>query len=171
MIYGFISSLDDETTKVFFRSKKIRGNNIYNAGSLGALTSVLQSGDVVYTVSCNRFICLEKEHEELIDIMDECYDVKLDELDIVEDIMHWYPLFYFPNGDAFCLDIRNGTVVFYEHEIYEGEKNLHGLLIATSINDLYEKWSGFHFKDVYDWSEVVNEEGIDLSCEVIRKYL
>ena len=116
-------------------------------------------------------ICLEKEHEELIDIMDECYDVKLDELDIVEDIMHWYPLFYFPNGDAFCLDIRNGTVVFYEHEIYEGEKNLHGLLIATSINDLYEKWSGFHFKDVYDWSEVVNEEGIDLSCEVIRKYL
>ncbi|WP_156059339.1 hypothetical protein [Acetivibrio ethanolgignens] len=24
MIYGFISSLDDETTKVFFRSKKIR---------------------------------------------------------------------------------------------------------------------------------------------------
>ena len=47
MIYGFISSLDDETTKVFFRSKKIRGNNIYNA--------VLESGDVVYTVSCNRF--------------------------------------------------------------------------------------------------------------------
>ncbi len=55
MIYGFISSLDDETTKVFFRSKKIRGNNIYNSGSLGELTSVLQSGDVVYTVSCNRF--------------------------------------------------------------------------------------------------------------------
>ena len=54
MIYGFISSLDDEITKVFFRSKKIRGNNIYNAGSLGKLSSVLQSGDVVYTVSCNR---------------------------------------------------------------------------------------------------------------------
>ena len=48
MIYGFISSLDDETTKVFFKSKKIRGNNIYNVGSLGELTSVLQSGDVVY---------------------------------------------------------------------------------------------------------------------------
>lgn len=107
-------------------------------------------------------ICLEKEHEELTAIMDEFYDVDLDELNIVEDIMHWYPLFYFPNGDAFCLDIRNGTVAFYEHEIYEGEKNLHGLLIATSINDLYEKWSRFHFKDVYDWSEVANENGIDL---------
>ena len=53
MIYGFISSLDDETTKVFFRSKKICGNNIYSAGSLGELTSVLQSGDAVYTVCYN----------------------------------------------------------------------------------------------------------------------
>ena len=58
MIYGFISSLDDETTKVFFRSKKIRGNNTYYAGGLGELTAVLQSGDVVYTVSCNRFALL-----------------------------------------------------------------------------------------------------------------
>ena len=32
----------------------LKGNNIYNAGSLGALTSVRQSGDVVYAVSCNR---------------------------------------------------------------------------------------------------------------------
>ncbi|MFW5631108.1 MAG: hypothetical protein ACOCM4_02885 [Acetivibrio ethanolgignens] len=29
--------------------------NIYNAGSLGVLASVLETGDVVYTVSCNRF--------------------------------------------------------------------------------------------------------------------
>lgn len=116
-------------------------------------------------------ICLDKEHEELIDIMNECYDIDLDELSIVEDIRNWYPLFYFPNGDAFCLDIRNGTVVFYEHEIYEGEKNLHGLLIATSINDLYEKWSHLHFRDVYDWSEVVNDGGIDLKCDVMKNYL
>ena len=129
-------------------------NNRY----MGAINFVSDSG-------------LEKEHEELMEIMDECYDTDLDELEIVEDIMHWYPLFHFPNGDAFCLDIRNGTVVFYEHEIYESEKNLHGLLIATSINDLYEKWSYFHFKDVYDWSEVVNDGGIDLECDAIRKYL
>ena len=59
MIYGFISSLDDETTKVFFRSKKIRVNNIYSAGSLGALTSVLQSGDVVYWIINNCYIKLK----------------------------------------------------------------------------------------------------------------
>ena len=31
--------------------------------------------------------------------------------------------------------------------------------------------SYFHFKDVYDWSEVVNDGGIDLECDAIRKYL
>ena len=59
MVYGFISSLDDETTKVFFRSKKIRGNNIYSAGSLGALTSVLQSGDVIYTILGKTLLNIE----------------------------------------------------------------------------------------------------------------
>ncbi len=124
-------------------------------------------GSINFVPNC----CLDKEHEELVEIMEECYEVDLDELDIVQDILHWYPLFYFPNGDAFCLDIRNGTVVFYEHEIYDGEKNLHGLLLATSIDDLFEKWSRFHFMDVYDWSEIVNEEGIDLECEALSKYL
>ena len=27
----------------------------------------------------------------------------------------------------------------------------------------------YHFKDVYDWSEVVNDGGIDLECDAIRK--
>lgn len=113
-------------------------------------------------------ICLDKEHEKLIDVMNEFYDTDSDDLEIVDDITNWYPLFYFPNGDAFCLDNRNGNVVFYEHEIYEGEKNLHGLLIAKTINELFDKWSYFHFVDIYDWTEVVNGDGIDLSCELIR---
>ena len=41
MIYDFISSLDDETTKVFFRSKRIPANNIYSAGGLGALAELV----------------------------------------------------------------------------------------------------------------------------------
>ena len=55
MVYGFISSLDDETTKAFFRSKRIPTNNIYSAGGLGALAEDLKTGDVVYVISCNRF--------------------------------------------------------------------------------------------------------------------
>lgn len=45
-----------------------------------------------------------------------------------------------------------------------------GLLIAKSINELFEKWSCFHFVDIYDWTDVVNDEGIDLSCELVARY-
>ena len=55
MVFGFISSLDDETSKVFFRSKRIPASNIYSAGGLGALAEDLKTGDVVYVISCNRF--------------------------------------------------------------------------------------------------------------------
>ena len=30
MLYGFISKLDDETTKVIFRNKKIPSENVYH---------------------------------------------------------------------------------------------------------------------------------------------
>ncbi len=152
---------------------QLKGSTKYIYEHYKAFEAVWYDANNRYVGSVNFIpaLCLEKEHKELVDIMDECYDVDLDKLNIVEDITHWYPLFYFPNGDAFCLDIRNGTVVFYEHEVYDGEKNLHGLLIATSINDLYEKWNCFHFSDIYDWSEVVNDEGIDLTCDIIRNHL
>jgi cell wall assembly regulator SMI1 len=39
---------------------------------------------------------------------------------MVEDWPHWIPLFRFPNGDAFCLDIRNSTIVFLEHDVMDG---------------------------------------------------
>ncbi|MCR4782058.1 MAG: hypothetical protein K5851_04870 [Lachnospiraceae bacterium] len=55
MVYGFISSLDDETTKAFFRSNRIPTNNIYSTGGLGTLAEDLKTGDVVYVISCNRF--------------------------------------------------------------------------------------------------------------------
>jgi len=80
----------NESTKYIYEHYKLfevvwhDENNRY----MGAINFVSDSG-------------LEKEHEELMEIMDECYDTDLDELEIVEDIMHWYPLFHFPNGDAF----------------------------------------------------------------------
>lgn len=55
MVYGFVSRLDDETTRTIFRSKKVPMQNIYQTGGLSKLVEVLQSGDVVYVISCNRF--------------------------------------------------------------------------------------------------------------------
>ena len=31
---------------------------------------------------------------------------------VVEDFTHWYPIFRFANGDAFCYDDRNGRIVY-----------------------------------------------------------
>lgn len=123
------------------------------------------------TVDFVSYEQLNFAHDELVSVMNECYDINEDEEQIVQDILNWYPLFWFTNGDAFCLDIRNGTVVFYEHEVYDSGKNLHSLLIADSINNLFEKWSQIHFADVYYWDDVVNDNGIDFFCDLIKKYL
>lgn len=112
---------------------------------------------------------LEKKHRNIIEIMQECYDINEDSYDIKRDIENWYPIFEFPNGDSFCLDIRNGKVVFYDHEVYDLGVNLHGLVIALSINDLFEKWSKCLFVDIYDWSEGVDENGIDLNKSIFAQ--
>ena len=53
MNYGLISSLDDETTKCVFKSKKI--NNVVINSQLGELAGCLKKGDVVYVINVNRF--------------------------------------------------------------------------------------------------------------------
>lgn len=114
---------------------------------------------------------LENEHDYMIESIKENYNIDLDELGIMEDIESWYPIFYFPNGDAFCIDIRDGHIVFYEHEVYDTGVNLHGLMIAKSISDLFYKWNIIHFADVYNWDEICNEEGIDVHSSLARKYI
>ena len=61
----------------------------------------------------------------------------------------------------------NHNIVYYEHDVYDSGQNMHGLLIAKSCNELFEKWSDIHFEDVYYWDEIVNENGID--TELWRK--
>lgn len=151
--------LDKYTKHIYEKYKK------FEIVWYGAMCNYI--GSIIFVSSDS----LDKEHEELIKTMEACYDTELDELDIVDDIYHWYPLFYFPNGDAFCLDVRTGEVVFFEHEVFEGSKDLYGLLIAKSINELYRKWNQIHFRDVYNWDEVVNNNGLDLSCELMRRYV
>lgn len=31
---------------------------------------------------------------------------------VINDLKNWYPVFKFPNGDAFCYDRRNGKIAF-----------------------------------------------------------
>ena len=60
MVYGIISHLDDETTRVFFKNKKVQDANMVYSNQLPALVKMLKSGDVVYVVSVNRFISVSQ---------------------------------------------------------------------------------------------------------------
>ena len=46
--------------------------------------------------------------------------------------------------------------------------NLHGLIIANSLDFLLENWSKSLFVDIYDWAEGVNEQCIDLKKPVFK---
>lgn len=112
------------------------------------------------------------EHNEICEIA-ECMEDNLieNQESVIDDLKNWYPIFKFPNGDAFCYDKRNGKIVFFEHEVFDIGVNLNGLIIAESIVDLLNIWSRVLFMDIYDWYEGVNEHGIDLSKSIYSKVL
>lgn len=112
------------------------------------------------------------ENKNLCEIIEGIEDDLIEEQDVViNDLLHWYPIFKFPNGDAFCYDNRNGKIVFFEHEVFDTGINLHGLIIADTMDFLLESWSKALFIDIYDWYEGVNEQGIDLSKSVYEKVI
>ncbi|MBO5087695.1 MAG: SMI1/KNR4 family protein [Lachnospiraceae bacterium] len=115
---------------------------------------------------------IEKEHNSLVNIMHELYQyIENDKEQIKTDVENWFPIFRFSNGDMFCVDSRNGHVVFYEHEVYDTGIDLHGLVIANDINELFDKWSKCKFFDLYDWSKGVNNQGLDLSKQVFQPHI
>ena len=119
------------------------------------------------------YIDLEKKHADLVAIMEDIYDKELDDLNIYQSIINWYPLFYFANGDAFCVDKRDGSIRFYDHEVYDYMEDIgiFGIKIANSINDLFGKWENIHFADVYYWDKICNKDGIDIDSEFAKEYI
>lgn len=110
---------------------------------------------------------LISEHEKLCTENEEIEDDVIEEQDkVIDDIQHWYPLFLFPNGDRFCYDNRTGQILFFEHDVFDSGINLHGLVIADSIDVLFANWSKILFIDIYDWYEGVNDNGIDISKKI-----
>jgi cell wall assembly regulator SMI1 len=84
---------------------------------------------------------------------------------LVRDWPRWVPVFRFPSGDCFCLDLSDPgidpPIVFLEHDVMDGGPNLHGLRIAKNIGDLVTRWSSVLFADPYDWTKAVVADGID----------
>ncbi len=145
--------------------------NLYEHYSNFSLSWETKQGKYVGYFKFIGYDSLTSEHEYFVEMMEECYDMETDEFKIAEDIRSWYPVIRFGNGDAFCLDARNGTVVFFEHDVIDSGQNLHGLRIASSLNNLFDKWSKIHFVDYYYWDEIVGDDGIDLSNKALHETL
>jgi hypothetical protein len=73
--------------------------------------------------------------------------------------------------DAFCIDKRNETIVFLEHDVADGGPNVHGLLLAINFDDLIRKWSKVGFVEVFDWTDGINEDGIDVENIIFSRLL
>lgn len=115
---------------------------------------------------------LSKEHEKMCEIAKSIEDDLIENQNVViNDLVNWYPIFEFPNGDAFCYDKRNGKIVFFEHDVFDSGINLHGLVIAETIDFLFEEWSKVLFVDIYDWYEGVGEHGIDVNKPIYENVL
>ena len=81
---------------------------------------------------------------------------------LVRDWPYWLPIFFFDNGDFFCIDMREKSfpVVFLEHDVMDGGPNLHGLRIASDLGKLLDLWSQVYFVEC-DWSLIVEDSGIN----------
>ena len=148
------------------------GKYIYNNYKKFLLSWEEKTQDLYGLVDFVPYDEIRKEHELLCDLAEEMDEDLIENQDIViDDLRNWYPVFRFSNEDAFCYDKRNGKIVFFEHEVFDTGINLHGLVIAESIDSLLENWSKVLFIDIYDWYEGVNEHGIDLSRPVYKEII
>lgn len=140
---------------------------IYNTYSLFKLnwqSKVNKDRGFIEFVPYSRVIT---EHEKLCSEIEDIEDDIIEEQDkVIDDIHHWYPLFLFPSGDKFCFDNRTGQILFFEHDVFDSGINLHGLVIADSIDVLLANWSNILFIDIYDWLEGVNDKGLDISKKI-----
>jgi hypothetical protein len=91
---------------------------------------------------------------------------------MASDWPNWIPVFRFPSGDSFCLDMAaadfDPPIVFLEHDVMDGGPNLHGMRLAQNFLDLVRRWSSVLYVEVPDWTPVVDRDGIDVNAEIFR---
>ena len=126
--------------------------------------SLLSPNQVKSQLEDQREQAQEAKENGLID--DEGYAV------LAEDWPHWLPVFSFPSGDCFCLDMREDEcpVVFLEHDVMDAGPNLHGLRIAPNLESLIALWRQILFVDLFDWTQGVNESGIDIDSRIFKPF-
>jgi len=60
----------------------------------------------------------------------------------------WIPFIEEPGGDAYCLDLANGEIVFDKHDWFDGFGEIaetNGMIAAPSLIDFVRTWGRFSF--------------------------
>lgn len=130
----------------------------------------------LHILSPNEILLFHKEIKVIIEETVQNKEISdFDEgiIESVKDWEYWIPIVLFPNGDAFCIDKKSDykNVLFLEHDVMDAGPNLHGLKLAKNFDDLLDKWSKVAFIDIFDWTEGVDSDGINLKKQIYKPLL
>lgn len=117
-----------------------------------------------------------KYHNDLINLYYDSVDYADDYPNperVLDEIVNFYPIFIFNDGNAFCLDKRTSNIVFFDHSVFEFyDENFNGKLIANSYSELIERWSMILFLEQFWWSkDSLNNDGINLTSHSIAEFI
>jgi cell wall assembly regulator SMI1 len=87
--------------------------------------------------------------------------------DTVTSMQHWLPFWEEANGDQFCLDLRDGKIVFNVHDWFDGGDGTNGHLVAHGFVDFITAWSKVCFSGPMGlyWPDAFSDAGIDWLAE------
>ncbi len=67
-------------------------------------------------------------------------------LDLISQYRHWWPIMEEGNGDYLCVNERDGSIVWFQHDRFDGAKDpLKHVVLASSLQELLRRWSGRMF--------------------------
>lgn len=117
-----------------------------------------------------------KYHNDLINLYYDSVDYADDYPNpehVLDEIVNYYPIFIFKDGNAFCLDKRTSNVVLFDHSVFEFyDGNFNGKLIANSYSELIERWSMILFLEQFWWSkDSLNYDGINLTSHSMAEFI
>lgn len=65
---------------------------------------------------------------------------------------NWIPFFEEPDGDAFCIDLTTGAIVFNKHDWFDGFGEIaetNGMIAGSSLIDFIRTWGRFCFSSMW----------------------
>lgn len=82
--------------------------------------------------------------------MDQCVEPEFrdEAFRIWERMRSWIPFIEEPDGDAFCLDLVSGAIVFDKHDWFDGFGEIaetNGMIAGASLFDFIHTWGRFSF--------------------------